>query len=94
MACYRLTFKNTRVFEVIIESAVMAEIGLRQSGCVAVIYRVIHDARDHAPLLRSNSAPITIVAANEQAALEIAKSVLADACGSTLDGLSECGSGG
>jgi hypothetical protein len=90
MSCYRLTFVNHRVFEVEVESAsVQGE--LRTEVCTAVMYRVTNGAREHQPLSRSDGGPIQIIATSESMALDIARHVLADVTGSSLERLGECG---
>ena len=89
MACYRLTFENGKVFEVLIEAGTIA--GEVQAVHAATIYRVTNDVRDYQPILRSDGGPIQVAAASEHAARDIAASLLSEAVGSKLDRVGECG---
>ena len=90
MACYRLTFQNDKVFEVVAESDAVAD-GLQTTLCTAIIYRVINDVREHKPIQRMSGGPIQITAPSADAAVEIARNVLTDVTGSTVERVSECG---
>ena len=89
MACYRLTFENGKVFEVILESAAIA--GEVREVHSATIFRVINDVRDYQPIRRSDGSPIQVAAASANAALDIVTHLLSEATGSRLDRTGECG---
>ena len=89
MSCYRLTFENGKVFELILESARIA--GELREVHAATIFRVTNDVRDYQPIRRSDGSPIQVAAASENAALEIATHLLSEATGSKLDHTGECG---
>src|SRR5262245_667736 len=90
MACYRLTFQNSKSFEVVVEPADVAG-NPDTSVCTGLIYRVTNDAREHAPMHRVGGGPITIYAVSEQAALDIARDVLATVTSSKLGRIGACG---
>ena len=90
MACYRLTFQNAKIFEVVIEPADVAG-NPDTSVCTALMYRVTNDAREHAPMHRLGGGPITIYAVSEQTALDIARDVLAQVTSSEIRQIGECG---
>jgi hypothetical protein len=90
MSCYRLTFKNDRVFEIEIDSVEVVD-ELAKNVCTGVMYRVINGAREFHPLQRSDGGPIQVIAMSESATLDIATHVLMEVTGSTLDKLGKCG---
>jgi len=89
MACYRLTFKNGKVFEVIVERAAVAG-GLRDVY-TAAFYRLTRGAREHAPLQRADGRPLQVVALDEETAIVIARDVLAGLTGGGLEQQGPCG---
>jgi hypothetical protein len=90
MSCYRITFKNERVFEVVIASVPVAG-ELRASVWTALMYRVTSGQREAGPLSRADGSPIEVVSVSEEMALEIASYVLEDVTTSYIGAVSECG---
>ena len=90
MACYRLTFHNNQVFDVVIDPAPVH--GSSQSNVrLALIYRVVAGHRDAEPLQRTGGGPIQVLAVSQQTAVDIVKEVLREVTGSRLEAITECG---
>ena len=89
MSCHRLTFKNDRVFDVMIAAAEVAD-ELKTNLCTGVLYRVTGGVREAEPLHRTDGGPIQVIATTEQMVLEIATHVLGQVTGSALDQTRPC----
>ena len=80
MVWYRLTFRNSQIFDLGIDRARDSE----QKMASGRIYRVTAGVREAAPLRRETGAPIEIHASSGDAAVAIATDVLTAVTGSRL----------
>src|SRR5688500_7716297 len=92
MRCYRLTYENTRCFDLLIDSARLED-HPETFLCVALIYRVIRGVREPEPLHRQGGTPIQIHAVSEGTTLRIATEVLHQVTGSPLLSVVDCSAG-
>ena len=91
MPCYRLTFENHTVFEVVIDYAEVAET-LHSQVCTGLMYRRTKNVREHKPLHGVDGTEFRIVAPNNAMVLDIARQVLTVVAGSAVAIESGCGS--
>ena len=89
MRCSRLTFENTRIFDVLIDAA-RVDGDPSANLCVALIYRVVDGAREFEPLQRQGGTPIQIHAVSPDSAVRIASEVLHQVTGSRLVSTTDC----